>query len=99
MDALQWFNDTFGHASGDVILREMAARFANVLPAGAVLCRDRDTFMVFLPDLTAQNEAEHLAQTMEQTLQAPFSFDEQTAVVSVSSGTALFPATAIPLKC
>ena len=92
MDALQWFNDTFGHTSGDVILRGIAARFAVVLPPGAILCRySGDEFMVFLPDLTAQNEGEQMAQTLEETLQTPFFFNEQTATVSVSSGTALFP--------
>ena len=91
IDAFMWFNDTFGHTNGDVILREIAARFISVLPSGAVLYRHFDEFTVFLPDLTAQNEGEQMAQTLEETLQTPFFFNEQTAVVSVSSGTALFP--------
>ena len=91
LDALMCFNDTFGHTRGDKVLRKIAVRFAEVLPEGAILSRCGGEFVVFLPNLTDPNAAKPLAQMMEETLQAPFYFDDQMANLSVSSGTALFP--------
>jgi GGDEF domain-containing protein len=46
-------NQAFGHAAGDLLLREVVARARKALPPTAVLMRGREyTLFAFLPDLS-----------------------------------------------
>ena len=82
-----WFNDQFGHAAGDQLLRVMAERMRASLPAQALLARlGGDEFVAVLPE--AAHATEH-AQQLLAALAAPLPTCDCT--LSASIGMACAP--------
>ncbi|MFI5840333.1 diguanylate cyclase domain-containing protein [Catenuloplanes sp. NPDC051500] len=90
LDGFKSVNDTLGHAAGDQLLVETAARITALL-------RDTDTparfggdeFLVLLDDIDGPESAAAVAERARVALARPFALDEGTARVSASVGTAL----------
>lgn len=94
LDHFKTFNDTFGHAAGDEVLKAVAQVFVSSVRAEDVACRyGGEEFTIILPDLTAQvalQRAESIRRAVER-LQVPIGRDRM-AEVSVSIGVAMYPA-------
>jgi diguanylate cyclase (GGDEF)-like protein len=87
-------NDTLGHATGDLLLCEVANRLRAAVRAGDVLARlGGDEFVVLvcgLPD-AGQAEAESVGQRLVDALAAPCSVGAAELLVEASVGVAMFP--------
>jgi diguanylate cyclase (GGDEF)-like protein len=72
LDSFKAVNDTFGHAAGDLLLRAVASRLDECVPAGAVAARiGGDEFVVALPDIATHEALAALAQRLQHALHAP----------------------------
>ena len=88
LDRFKLVNDSHGHAVGDEILRAVAARLADALPAGHQLCRfGGDEFVVLCP-ATSLADAEQLARMLITVVCQPVTVDEQDLYVGACVGIA-----------
>jgi diguanylate cyclase (GGDEF)-like protein len=93
LDRFKHVNDVLGHAFGDRLLREVAARLCE----GALRAHDivahlgSDEFVVCAPQADA-DAARNLAQRVLRALEPPFTLDDHTVDVSAAVGVAAFPA-------
>ena len=96
LDDFKPINDTFGHAAGDVLLREIARRFTGSLRGGDFLARiGGDEFALVLdlkPDLPLEDQISSFAARIHQAVESPFEVEAgQRATVAMSMGVAFFP--------
>jgi diguanylate cyclase (GGDEF)-like protein/PAS domain S-box-containing protein len=95
LDRLKVVNDTLGHAAGDRMLREAAARLAGCTREGDTVARlGGDEFMVVLPNLDDARGAAVAAQKIRESLAQVTELNGQEVFVSASIGVSLFPADA-----
>jgi diguanylate cyclase (GGDEF)-like protein len=91
LDRFKEINDTLGHASGDVLLRELAVRLAAVVGECDTVARlGGDEFGVILPD-TGLEGAFAIASRMVEVAETPFAIDGLSLSVGASVGIALYP--------
>jgi len=92
LDRFKAVNDTYGHAAGDILLRQVAARLKECLRTSDIVGRlSGDEFALVLPDLGKADDAGLVAQKIVGALAAPFDLDGQQTYISASIGIALFP--------
>ena len=93
-DRFKRINDTWGHAVGDVVLRQLGERVSSVLRGGDTLGRyGGEEFLVLLPETDTQ-EAQAVAERMRAAVAAlPLATTqvEGGLPVTISSGIATFP--------
>ncbi len=92
LDRFKEVNDTLGHATGDVLLREVAARLRRVLRASDSVARlGGDEFLVLLSGISRPTDAVAGARKVLDSLRQPFVADGVEVRVTVSIGIALYP--------
>ncbi|MBY0270836.1 MAG: PAS domain S-box protein [Burkholderiales bacterium] len=92
LDRFKAVNDTYGHAAGDQLLREAAARMqACVRNSDTVGRLSGDEFAVMLSNLAKTEDAGMIAQKIVEALAAPFDINGNQAHISASIGIALYP--------
>jgi diguanylate cyclase (GGDEF)-like protein len=94
VDDFRVVNDSLGHAGGDALLRELAARLRATLPASALLARTGgDELVAMLPDVAGDPvaEAERHAEAALSALAEPVEVAGESFRVSASAGIAAFP--------
>jgi diguanylate cyclase (GGDEF)-like protein len=92
LDRFKRINDTLGHAAGDMVLREVAARFSGCLRPEDTLARFAgDEFTVLLPDIPGATYASSVAQMLVRTLRRPILLGSQELHVGASIGIAMYP--------
>ncbi len=92
LDDFKVINDTYGHHSGDAVLKEVAARIKLVLREADMVSRlGGDEFLVILADLAAPEDAATVAQKLAQTISQAVEFGGQQLHTSASIGISLFP--------
>jgi diguanylate cyclase (GGDEF)-like protein len=68
LDNFKYINDTFGHPTGDMVLKELTAMLSEGLRRGDVLARlGGDEFALILPETTAKNGLQ-VANKLHRTL-------------------------------
>jgi diguanylate cyclase (GGDEF)-like protein len=93
VDHFKTFNDQYGHATGDVVLKEVAQVFESKIRSGDMVCRyGGEEFAIILPDI----EADTAYQTAERIRSAIANLRVASGLaihsdLSVSVGVALFP--------
>lgn len=91
LDRFKNINDSMGHAFGDRVLVEVAARINACLRDVDTLCRlGGDEFVIFLQEADAPG-AEACAQRVLRALSDPFVLDGMNFSVGCSIGVALYP--------
>lgn len=99
LDHFKQINDAYGHAAGDALLIEAAARLTDLLREADTVARlGGDEFVVLLPGLAADvaaaaAAARHVADKLRSSLSRPFDLGAQGGLchLGASIGVALFP--------
>ena len=103
LDRFKRINDTLGHAVGDAVLRQAAARLQGCVresdaiasaaaePSSMVARLGGDEFIVLLRDVLAPRDAMVVASRLLHVLTAPFMVESHELVVTASIGIAMHP--------
>ncbi len=95
LDYFKTINDSYGHATGDALLVQVAARIRQPLRDNDVLERlGGDEFVVLLTDLGNVEEAVSVAAKLLSALQAAYPLDNREVYSGASLGMAFFPSDA-----
>ncbi|QDF95583.1 hypothetical protein CJ010_02975 [Azoarcus sp. DD4] len=93
LDHFKPINDSFGHAVGDLLLKEAAHRMQACLRAVDTVARiGGDEFVVLLPAVGSEDDALLVAEKIRHALDQPFAIAGQTLEISSSIGVAMYPA-------
>ena len=94
LDDFKKVNDTYGHATGDAVLKEVSARLkSSVRGADTVARLSGDEFFVLAQDIQNEAHALELGSKLLNVIRAPYWVDGKIidSVLSVSIGTCMFP--------
>jgi diguanylate cyclase (GGDEF)-like protein len=92
LDKFKWVNDNLGHAAGDELLQQVAARCKACIRDSDTFARlGGDEFLCVLPSLDNQQAAEELAQRFVDTLNQPFQLRDGQAHIGTSVGISMHP--------
>ena len=93
LDHFKNVNDSFGHSTGDLVLRETAARIGQCIRTSDTVARlGGDEFTVLLTNLHHPQEAWLIAEGIVAALSKEFALGEQKCFLSASIGIASYPA-------
>ncbi len=93
LDGFKPVNDTYGHATGDELLRIVAARLTQTLRAEDMVSRlGGDEFACLLKDLPSEEQLRRLACKLFDAVSAPVQIGPLTLTVRPSIGIAMCPA-------
>lgn len=93
VDGLKRCNDTWGHAAGDAVLRELGSFLLGHFRGEDVSCRyGGDEFVIILPDASRKASYERAQHLCEHAKQFRLTFEENILeAVTLSIGVAVFP--------
>jgi diguanylate cyclase (GGDEF)-like protein/PAS domain S-box-containing protein len=93
LDQFKWINDTMGHSAGDELLQAVAGRLLDEpLPRESSVARmGGDEFVVLLPSISSETEAEQYAAGLIDSFSAPFILQEREFRITMSMGISLAP--------
>jgi diguanylate cyclase (GGDEF)-like protein/PAS domain S-box-containing protein len=95
LDHFKHVNDQFGHKTGDELLVTLSGALRKCLRSGDTLARwGGDEFVVLLPDLGGQADAEDAIAKLAQVCQAAIRIGDTEFNATFSMGVALYPADA-----
>src|SRR3954464_7565944 len=90
LDHFKLVNDSFGHDSGDLMLRLVTQRLQGLLGPGDVLARfGRAWFCLLAPEVAGEGGAVAIAERINDAMSTPFSLDGDQVFLSLSIGIAL----------
>lgn len=93
LDHFKHFNDTFGHAAGDVLLRELGRFLKQSLRGGDIACRyGGEEFVLILPEVSLENTQLRAEQLRAGVKELNVHHDGRPmGPISLSVGIAMFP--------
>jgi len=92
VDRFKQINDTMGHAAGDELLRQTAARLQACIRGSDTLARlGGDEFTVVLTQISNPSDAMRAARMMMEAMRAPFMVGNRELFVTISLGISVFP--------
>ena len=87
LDGFKGVNDTLGHVTGDLLLKEVASRLAASVRVGDTISRwGGDEFGILLEELATDAEANAAAERLIDALREPFSVAGTEVFISASIG-------------
>lgn len=95
LNGFKELNDTLGHDAGDRLLRGVAGRLAEAMPAGSLLARPGGDEFAVLIAVDDGDDALRAAEDMRAVLAEPVKVEEISLVTAASFGVALTPDHAI----
>jgi diguanylate cyclase (GGDEF)-like protein/PAS domain S-box-containing protein len=93
LDQFKRINDSLGHDTGDLVLREVALRLRSTSRNSDTVARFGDQFVVILNGLADRSEAEITARKLRDSFAPPISADGHQIVISASVGISIYPET------
>jgi diguanylate cyclase (GGDEF)-like protein/PAS domain S-box-containing protein len=98
LDHFKDINDTLGHETGDLLLKETAHRLQACVRETDTLARPGgDEFTVIMSQLEGLRSIDRVALSILQAMQVPFQLGHECCYVSFSIGIALYPEDATDL--
>jgi diguanylate cyclase (GGDEF)-like protein len=92
LDGFKHVNDAYGHATGDELLRQIAARMRLTIREGDVVARlGGDEFAVLQVSVPEREVAVSLAERLIAEVSVPYCIEGRTIGINVSVGIALAP--------
>jgi diguanylate cyclase (GGDEF)-like protein/PAS domain S-box-containing protein len=92
LDHFKDVNDTLGHETGDILLKEAAQRLISCVRERDTVARlGGDEFTIILGELHNLDHVPFVAQNILQKLAEPFQLGIETAYISSSIGITLYP--------
>lgn len=92
IDRFKQLNDTFGHGSGDALLRDFAQRLSEHTRRGDSVARiSGDEFVVLLTDIADETALNPKIRALQAALKQPFTLNGQDVFISSSIGVSLYP--------
>ncbi len=92
LDCFRDINDSLGHHSGDLLLRELSARLRRELePTARVGCLGGDEFALVVPQVAHAGEAERLVAAIRDCIQQPVEVAGISVRAEATAGVALAP--------
>ena len=93
IDKFKRINDTYGHPSGDLVLREVASRLRDGCRPGDVIARyGGEEFAVLLPDASPTQASQVAERIRDQVCARPLPLDDNSSItVTVSLGAVTLP--------
>ncbi len=92
LDGFKPVNDNFGHAAGDIVLRETARRIEGTLResdgAGRI---GGDEFVAFVLGLKGVEDGNAVARKVREAIRAPIDVGDAVLEITASVGCAIFP--------
>lgn len=99
LDKFKLANDTFGHAAGDALLRQVSVRLSNVLRQDDLAARlGGDEFAIVLGRMDNHDYSVLVAHRIVKTLSMPFEVEGNVIEIGASVGIALFRAGEISIE-
>jgi diguanylate cyclase (GGDEF)-like protein/PAS domain S-box-containing protein len=90
LDHFKLVNDGLGHAAGDALLVDVAARLGTAVRPGDTVCRlGGDEFVVCCENVAGADEALAIAERVNDAFSAPFVLDRSEVFVTASVGVTL----------
>lgn len=97
LDDFKTINDSRGHQTGDLLLKEVARRLRKLIRKNDLACRlGGDEFVILLSNMennivTASSRAQTVAYKTLEMLQAPYELEGEKHQISCSIGIVMFP--------
>lgn len=92
LDHFKLINDTFGHNSGDMLLKQVSARLTDILREMDTVCRmGGDEFTLLLSHITEPKDAALVAEKIISEFRRPFRLEDCEVSVSTSIGIVIYP--------
>lgn len=90
IDRFKEINDSWGHAAGDQLLREVAKRLMIEMPEEATVARlGGDEFAIIHPGILSEGQARWICQRLVQSIRTPLTVGSERVDVTLSLGAAL----------
>jgi diguanylate cyclase (GGDEF)-like protein/PAS domain S-box-containing protein len=92
LDKFKPVNDTYGHAVGDLLLKEVAQRMQDCLRESDTAARvGGDEFVILLPTIENEQDADLVGKKILHALNRPFELAGHRLNISSSIGLAIYP--------
>lgn len=92
LDNFKNINDTLGHDYGDLLLKDVSDRMLSCIASDDILARNGgDEFLILKNRFDTVDDLESFASQLVNVVHHPFILNDETAVVSMSVGIAVFP--------
>ena len=92
LDNFKNINDTLGHDYGDLLLKDVSDRMLSCIASDDILARNGgDEFLILKNRFNTVDDLENFASQLVNVVHHPFILNDETAVVSMSVGIAVFP--------
>lgn len=92
LDNFKGINDSFGHASGDQLLKQVGERLSNELRAKDVVARiSGDEFVIIIDKFKGERCLSSLLDRLLESASMPFDIEEGKAYISLSIGVSIYP--------
>lgn len=92
LDRFKSVNDTLGHAYGDDLLKQVAARVSKEAPESAIVARlGGDEFAILIQSMESETETIEFVEAMISAIRQPFEVQDQIVRTGVSVGIAHSP--------
>lgn len=92
LDHFKGINDTFGHSTGDKILKLVSKYLQNIIRKEDTLSRHGgDEFTILLENMNTPLDAAHIAQNIIDSLRDPLTIDDYKFYITASIGITISP--------